>query len=754
MSAPQQERALRTPDADSRVRDAALAPTRIVQRKCGCGGSCGSCSEEEKKKKIQRRALGDTTPEVPKSVEHILGSPGRPLDTDTRTSMESRFGRSFADVRVHTDSHAAASARAIDAAAYTSGTHVVFGAGRFEPQTPHGRRLLAHELAHVVQQRNGTALPSGIGPANDEHERAADRIADAVVAHGPVFAPPPVIAPIAERLVRRKREDDVPATAVVEPPRFIVEDDATPGAGQMQRKAFVDELDAAICATSKQEMGRLGRSTDGCPLLEQWRPRIRAMSAKQLEVSLRRWAGEGNEARSARDYIPLVSQRLAQSIRVWGATGQIVGVPPDLMELLGGGKIKVGVGSLLRGAIGGLFRKARDGAPAPANAAPVTLAEGRPLDGGVASRMGAAFGRDFSNVRIHTGADATSAAAQQNARAFTIGSDIAFAGGEYAPGTIVGDALLAHELAHVAQQDGAQQDAHDDGPLTKSDANTGALEHDADNAAVHAVVSLWPGVRRFARGMRQTAMPRLKSKLGLQRCTPVNEFKPETTDVGAFTSPNCSATEVEEIRALHPEAIGRVRTAVKILSSDKIADFDASLQKHFHVTSKDTAAVANIRDNFSWMLGKMISPGVELVCLDYTDATCASDPGKVKTAETARCYGDPTQTAGQPSRISLCGNHAGRQDSKGRTQFLWEEATIRNFPQNRTRTDWVKTLIHEYAHTLCEVKETSGIKENKPVMLGAGEEKYAGRDDYPGATPSTNPDSYASFAMEAPKLKP
>ena len=750
MNAPQQERALRTPDADSRVRDAALPPARIVQRKCGCGGSCGSCADEEKKKKIQRRALGDTTPEIPKSVESILGSPGRPLDAGTRASMESRFGRSFADVRVHTDSHAAASARAIDAAAYTSGTHVVFGAGRFEPQTLAGRRLLAHELAHVVQQRSGTALPSGIGPANDEHERAADRIADSVVAHGPVFAPPPLIAPVAERFVRRKRDDDAPATEAVEPPRFIVEDDATPAAGQMKRKAFVDELDAAICATSKQEMGRLGRSTDGCPLLEQWRPRIRAMSAKQLEVSLRRWAGEGNEARSARDYIPLVSQRLAQSIRVWSATGQVVGVPPDLMELLGGGKIKVGVGSLLRGAIGGLFRKARDGAPAPASSAPVSLAEGRPLEGGVASRMGAAFGRDFSNVRIHTGADAASAAAQQNARAFTIGSDIAFAGGEYAPGTIVGDALLAHELAHVAQQDGARNE----GPLTKSEAATGALEHDADNAAVHAVVSLWPGVRRFARGMRKTAMPRLKSKLGLQRCTPVNEFKPETTDVGAFTTTNCSATEVEEIRALHPEAIGRVRTAVKILSSDKVADFDASLQKHFHVTSKDATAVGTIRDNFSWMLGKMISGGVEFACVDYTDAICDAKPGTLKTAETARCYGLAGQNASTPSRISLCGNHAARKDSKGRTQFLWEEATIKNFPQTRTRTDWVKTLIHEYAHTLCEVKETSpGIKENQPVMLGAGEESYSGRDNYPGATPITNPDSYASFAMEAPKLK-
>ena len=511
MTAPLREHALRTPDADSSVRRSLpLAP--VVQRKCGCGGSCGSCSEE-KKKKVQRRALGDTGREVPESVGSILGSAGRPLDDETRMSMESRFGRSFADVRVHTDTHAAESARDISAAAYTSGTHIVFGAGRFAPQTPAGRRLLAHELAHVVQQRSGTALPGGIGPADDAHEQAADRAADAVVAQGPAFVPPPVLAPAVEGVVRRKREEgETPAEE--EARRLIVEDSASPAPGQMRRKEFVAELDAVICETSREEMGRLGQSTEGCPLLDQWRPRIRKMDARQLEVSMRRWVdGEAN-VRTAGDYIPAVATRLARSIRIWGATGQVVGVPPDLMDLLGGGKIRVGVGSLIRGAVGSLFRKARDGAPAPSGGVALDAGAGRPLDTGVASRMGHAFGRDFSDVRIHTDAEAGAAAAQANARAFTIGNDIAFAGGEYAPGTIVGDALLAHELAHVAQQDGA-----DGGVLTKSDEAGSALEHDADNAAVHAVASLWPSVGRFARGLRTNAMPRLKSSLKLQRCS-------------------------------------------------------------------------------------------------------------------------------------------------------------------------------------------------------------------------------------------
>jgi hypothetical protein len=507
--APGLTHALRTPDSNAKLR---------VQRKCGCGGACGSCSEEEKKKKVQRRAIGDAGTDVPRSVQSVLGSAGRPLDAETRATMESRFGRSFADVRVHTDSHAAASAHDISAAAYTAGTHIVFGSGRFSPGTLPGRRLLAHELAHVAQQTSGaSSIAEGIGPADDEHERAADRVADAVVAQGSAFVPPPPIAPAGEHVVRRKREEGEPAIDDESAPRFIVEDESIPGPGQMRRKTFVDELDAVVCATSDREMARLGQSTDNCPLLAKWRPRIRTMAARQLEVSMRRWIGDAS-VRNAHDYIPLVAAKLTESIRVWGATGNAGDIPPDLLALFEGtGPIRIGVGSLIRGAVGRLFRKPRDGAAAPASGVAFDAGGGRPLDNGVASRMGQAFGRDFSGVRIHTDTNAAAAATSMNARAFTIGRDIAFAGGEYAPGTIIGDALLAHELAHVAQQEEAQQD----GAMPfqpKSEAATGELERDADSVAVHAVSALWPSLRRFTRDMRSAAMPRLKSSLKLQRC--------------------------------------------------------------------------------------------------------------------------------------------------------------------------------------------------------------------------------------------
>jgi len=91
------------------------------------------------------------------AAERVLGAGGRPLDARTRRLMEAGFGQSFADVRIHTGDVAASSAAALDAHAYTSGRDVVFGPGRYESSTPAGLRLLAHELAHVIQQRRSAS---------------------------------------------------------------------------------------------------------------------------------------------------------------------------------------------------------------------------------------------------------------------------------------------------------------------------------------------------------------------------------------------------------------------------------------------------------------------------------------------------------------------------------------------------------------------------------------------------------------------
>jgi hypothetical protein len=90
-------------------------------------------------------------------VHAVLASPGRPLDAATRASLEPRFGHDFSRVRIHADASAAASAGALRALAYTVGRDVVFGTGQYAPETAAGRELLAHELAHVVQQGSASA---------------------------------------------------------------------------------------------------------------------------------------------------------------------------------------------------------------------------------------------------------------------------------------------------------------------------------------------------------------------------------------------------------------------------------------------------------------------------------------------------------------------------------------------------------------------------------------------------------------------
>jgi len=145
------DQVMRMPDAGA---SSAEDHCGAVRRKCDCeesGEPCASCAEE--KGKLMRRAAGDAvSAEAPPEVNDVLRSPGQPLDASTRAFFEPRFGRDLGQVRVNTGSSAAESARAVGAHAYTVGKNIVFGEGKWQPASDWGRRLLAHELAHVVQQ--------------------------------------------------------------------------------------------------------------------------------------------------------------------------------------------------------------------------------------------------------------------------------------------------------------------------------------------------------------------------------------------------------------------------------------------------------------------------------------------------------------------------------------------------------------------------------------------------------------------------
>jgi hypothetical protein len=118
----------------------------------------------------------------------VSGEGGQPLDPGTRDLMETQLDADLSDVRVHTDARARESAQAINAQAYTAGSHIVIQPELFQPGSRAGLHLLAHELTHVVQQRegpvSGTPIAGGVSVSdpNDAFEQAADRTADQVVA--------------------------------------------------------------------------------------------------------------------------------------------------------------------------------------------------------------------------------------------------------------------------------------------------------------------------------------------------------------------------------------------------------------------------------------------------------------------------------------------------------------------------------------------------------------------------------------------
>ena len=317
---------------------------------------------------------------------------------------------------------------------------------------------------------------------------------------------------------------------------LIVEDDAKSlDAGQMRKSEFLADLRAASENTAEEALKGTMWTSMGCPYIDRWISHYEGQTAEHVERAVQKYTPEARGASSAHDYIPAVTSRLRRGINQWRETGEVPADVPE--EFTAGGMPGMTAGALLGGLVGGALRavgsavsglvsgagkalsglgskisfKEREGGatePDDPGAIQAQLGSGHSLDGNLKTQMQTAYGADFSDVRIHTDGKAHELSDNLNARAFTIGNDIAFGSGEYQPGTIVGDALIAHELAHVVQQgtgnSGVSRQAKQ-GP-----AGSG-LEEDADLAAAGAMVSVWGGAKA-------KPQPRRRSGLQLQRC--------------------------------------------------------------------------------------------------------------------------------------------------------------------------------------------------------------------------------------------
>jgi hypothetical protein len=191
---------------------------------------------------VGNRATGALLEDERSPVHDVVGSGGgAPLAPDVRADMEARLGHDFGDVRVHTDSRASESAQTVGAHAYTVGSDVVFQRDRFDPSSTDGRTTLAHELTHVVQQRqgavDGTPAPGGIrvSDPSDRFEREAAATAEQVMA---APAPAPVEASSAAPAVQReeapeeeKPEEEAPVQGLFVQREAAPEEDEEPGEG-------------------------------------------------------------------------------------------------------------------------------------------------------------------------------------------------------------------------------------------------------------------------------------------------------------------------------------------------------------------------------------------------------------------------------------------------------------------------------------------------------------------------------------------
>src|SRR5215467_6633514 len=200
------------------------ARTKASGRSHTVGREPGSSSPGTVAGTLQRSAINRAAvPTIPSSVHETLRSPGQPLDMATRAFMEPRFGQDFSSVRVHADSHAADSARAVNARAYTLGNDVAFGHAQYAPGTQSGKELLAHELTHVIQQgsRKTASVPQAlpVGDAAGPPEQEADQIARSITndaTHSPFPVEKVSLRSIGPRLSRKlvvNPSDTVPLAA-------------------------------------------------------------------------------------------------------------------------------------------------------------------------------------------------------------------------------------------------------------------------------------------------------------------------------------------------------------------------------------------------------------------------------------------------------------------------------------------------------------------------------------------------------------
>ncbi|MBN1209737.1 MAG: DUF4157 domain-containing protein [Myxococcaceae bacterium] len=217
---------------------------------------------------------------VPSVVNEVVNTPGTSLDPSVRGPMEARFGHDFSRVRVHHDGKAAASAEAVQAHAYTVGEHVVFGHDRYQPNTEQGRKLLAHELTHTVQQKMAGPVAGGIesGRPGDPAEAEADRAAEQQGEH------PGAASALTENAPILRRE-------VADPSKEGSKTQTFDEWSEDNRGYYLPDHDGALKWNAEVAMGKKGKEGVGAEVIRQVQDYLGVgLSAPYGDNSVKAWS--------------------------------------------------------------------------------------------------------------------------------------------------------------------------------------------------------------------------------------------------------------------------------------------------------------------------------------------------------------------------------------------------------------------------------------------------------------------------------
>jgi hypothetical protein len=454
----------------------------------GGGPAAGRRSLVASRYPVLGKALGDRGGAVPSIHDAATAGVdgkggGSALDPGVASRVGSHLGADFSSVRVHGDPLSRQATEAMGARAFAYGADVFLGPG----ESGGDLGLMAHELTHVVQQgAAGQRSPQRavqVGEANTPAEHQADQVAAEV-------------------------------TGGQGRPQALLVDDVPVGPGQMLKSAFLAVLREQVTAAANEELGPV-YSAIGCPYIDQYFGRYAGQPAAAGEALLKRFAPATRAAHTAAELVPLVVTRVREGVRVWRDTGQ---APADLAG------VEPAAAAASAGPAAARALRAPDGSETLASLE-AELGPAQPLDGTTASRMSSALGVDVSSARLHTGPVAARKAAEVGALAFAAGNNVVMGAGAPAAGSIEGDALLAHELAHTAQQSEAASD-----PVARRRPIAGesaAAESHADLAAEGAVQALHGGGAARG-GLVQRLGAAFKSGVQLQRCDPKKTPAPST----------------------------------------------------------------------------------------------------------------------------------------------------------------------------------------------------------------------------------